>query len=273
LHGDADASGSSWSEQLGLLYTNLAKAVGDFARRVSGPGDTFGLYVVTDHGSTVILPEERKTADAQLSKKLFPNEKHRSATLSTAEAEQIPENLWTLGHRFVSPIVNGVHFIPRGHNTVASPGTKPTFCHGGATPEEVIVPSGVFRLYAATWSIPKVRLIEPETSGRRISFYVKRIVSLNLEVQNTNNEACRLESVAIVPDVADVRDFDRTAVAANSVGRTQVSLYFAARATQTSTISLTFSFRIGQNQLTQVMELPVKITSAVSGGIDLKNLA
>ncbi len=107
LHKDAEASGSSWTEQLGLLYQNLAHAVGDFARGMSGSGRDFTLYVLTDHGSTLILPEERRAADAQLSKKLFPNEKHRSASLSAAEADLVPENLWKLGHRFAGPFGEG----------------------------------------------------------------------------------------------------------------------------------------------------------------------
>ena len=273
LHGDAEASGSSWSEQLGLLYGNLAQAVRDFARRVSDSGSDFGLYVLTDHGSTLILPDERRSADAQLSKRLFPNEKHRSATLSAAEAELVPENLWKLGHRFVSPLGEGVHFIPSGHNTVAFPGARAIFCHGGATPEEVIVPSGVFRLYSAVWSLPRLRFIDLNLKGGKATFYVKRIVSLSIEVQNGNSEECRLESVTISPEVAEIREFDTVfSVQAHNTGRTKVSLYFGTNATTVSTVSLGFTFRIGQDRLSHTIELPVTITSATSGAIDLRTL-
>jgi hypothetical protein len=272
LHGDAGASGSSWSEQLGLLYKNLAQTVGDFARRVSGSGRDFGLYVLTDHGSTLILSDERRSADALLTQKLFPNEKHRSATLSPAEARLVPENLWKLGHRFVSPFGEGIHFIPSGHNTVASPGSRPIFCHGGATPEEVIVPSGVFRLYSATWTLPRLRFVDLDMTGGRATFYIKRIVSLSVDVQNANGEECRLQLVTISPDIAEVREFDGISVPAHSVSRAKVSLYFGGNATTVSIITLGFIFRIGQDQLVQTIELPVKIISASSGGTDLKSL-
>jgi hypothetical protein len=272
LHSDAEASGSSWSDQLDLLYGNLAQAVGDFARRVSASVPDIGIYVLTDHGSTFVLPEERLAADAQLSKKLFPNEKHRSATLTEAEANEIPENFWTLGYRFVSPFTAGVHFIPRGHNTVASPGARPIFCHGGATPEEIIVPHGVFRLYPANWTAPRLRFLGLDLSAGHARFYIKRIVPLAIEIQNANSEELRLESIALIPGVAEVRAFDAVATAPKSTQTASVSLYFSNEATNVSAITFNLSFRIGQDLISQKIELPVKITSAASGGVDLKNL-
>lgn len=272
LHSDAEASGSSWSDQLGLLYGNLAQAVGDFARRMSSSGGEVGVYVLTDHGSTFVLAEERCAADAQLSKKLFPNEKHRSATLTAVEADEVPENLWKLGHRFVSPFAPDVHFIPRGHNTVAAPSARPIFCHGGATPEEVIVPSGLFRLYPANWTPPRLRFLDLDLTAGHARFFVKRITPLNIEFQNANSEELRLESIALVPEVAEIRAFDAIAIPARGSSKTTVSLYFLAEATSLSAITFNLSFRIGQNEISQNIELPVRITSATTGGIDLKSL-
>jgi hypothetical protein len=270
LHSDAEASGSSWTDQLDLLYGNLAKAVGDFARRATSSGGDFGLYVLTDHGSTLILPEEKKAVDAQLSKKLFPNEKHRSATLSEAEAGQVPENLWKLGCRLVSPLAAGVHFIPRGHNTVGAAGNRLTFSHGGATPEEVLVPTGVFRLHSATWILPKLRFVD--LVGGRATFYVKRIASLSVEIQNGNGDSIQLESLTISPEVAEIREYSSVSVPAKGTNQTDVSLYFDSNATSTTAVIFTMTFRIGQDLLTQSIELPVTITSTTSGGLDLNDL-
>jgi hypothetical protein len=272
LHGDAEATGSTWTQQLELLFGNLAQAVGEFAKRVSGGGRNFGLYVVTDHGATLILPEERKAADAQLTKKLFPNEKYRSATLSPSEAEQIPENFWTLGHRLESPMSDNVYFIPRGHNTVASSGQRLTFSHGGATPEEVLVPSGLFRLYSAAWTTPKVRFVDLDLTGGRARFYIKRIVKLTFEVQNPNADECRLEGIEISPAVGEVRHFDTIQIPARGTALGSLSLYFADSALTAEKLTLSFGLRIGQDALLQAIELPVAITSATQGGIDLKNL-
>jgi hypothetical protein len=272
LHSDAEATGSTWTEQLELLFGNLSKAVGEFAKRVSGGGRDFGIYVITDHGATLILPEERKAVDAQLTKKLFPNEKYRSATLNPSEAEQIPENFWAMGHRLASPMSDNVYFIPRGHNTVASSGQRLTFSHGGSTPEEVLVPSGLFRLYSAAWTTPKVRFVDLDLMGGRARFYIKRIVKLTFEVQNPNADECHIEGIELSPSVGEIRHFDAIQIPARGTMQGSLSLYFADSALSIEKLILTFDLRIGQDALPQAIELPVAITSATSGGIDLRNL-
>jgi hypothetical protein len=272
LHRDAAAEGSSWTEQLTLLFGNLAKAVGDYAKQVSEAGQDFGLYVVTDHGATMILPEERKAADAQLTKKLFPNEKHRSATLAPDEVQQVPANLWSLGHRLESFMGDTTHFIPRGHNTVAAAGPRLTFSHGGATPEEVLVPSGLFRIYSANWATPRVRFVDLDMAAGRARFYIKRIVMLTFEVQNPNSDACRLEGIEIAPKVGEIRHFDSLLIPAKGTAQGAVSLYFSDSALNTEKLTLSFDLRIGQDALPYLIELPVAITSATTSGIDLKNL-
>jgi hypothetical protein len=272
LHSDSAAAGTTHAEELALRYKSLSQAVGEFARRAGQQGRKFGLYVLTDHGATLILPPETKSIDAQLTKRLFPNEKYRSATLTAAEASAVPENLWELGFRFTNPCfpADAVYFIPRGHNTVASL-SKQVYCHGGATPEEVIVPTGVFRLFRANWVEPAVRFLIKLKDGRA-PFYVKRMANVEFEIQNTNSDECRLEAVIITPNVGDIRDFSRVAVAPNSVGKGTVSLYFAASATTTTLLVFDFRFRLAQEILTRRVELPVAISSAASTGTDLTNL-
>lgn len=272
LHGDAEATGSTWTEHLSLLFGNLAKAVGEFARRTSTNGKSFGLYVITDHGATMILPEERSSADAQMTKKLFPNEKNRSATLNPAEVAQVPANLWSLGHRLESPLGVLTHFIPRGHQTVATAGQRLTFTHGGATPEEVLVPSGLFRLYSADWVTPALRFVDLDLTGGSARFYIKRIVQLTFEVQNPNGDACHLEAIEITPAAGEIRHFDALQVPAKGTARGTLSLYFTEAALSIEKIDLSFDLRIGQDALPRKIELPVNITSAISAGIDLRNL-
>jgi hypothetical protein len=274
LHADSAAAGTTHTEQLGLLYTSLANAVGNFARRATGGNRVFGLYVITDHGATCILPAEKQSADALLTKRFFPNDKYRSATMSVAEANEIPENLWAFGHRFVNPYNSdgAVHFIPRGHNTVAAPGPRPLYSHGGATPEEVIVPCGVFRLFPAEWVIPSVRFLNLTSRDGKAQFYVKRIANVTIEIQNQNAAECHVESVSITPPVGEVRAFDRVTVGAQSVGGMKVSLYFTASATATFTLTFEISFRVAQQSLVRRVEIPVLISSVTFGGTDLTTL-
>lgn len=272
LHGDADATGTTWTEQLELLFGKLAAAVGEFSKRVSADGRDFGLYVVTDHGAALILPEEKRTADAQLAKKLFPNEKHRSATMSPSEAAQIPENLWTLGHRLNLPFDERTHFIPRAHNTVASGGNRAVFMHGGATPEEVLVPSGVFRAYSASWLAPKVRLIDLALTEGRARFYIKRMVELRFEIQNPNGDPCELKTLEIQPEVAELRRFDFASIPTKGTAQGAMSLYFSESALDVEKLTIRFNVGIGVETVSQSVELPVTISSAQSGGLDLRNL-
>ena len=272
LHSDAAAEGTTHADKLALLYKSLGQAVGNFGRRASQQGRKFGLYVLTDHGATSVLSSETKSVDAALTKRLFPNDKYRSATMTAAEAATIPENLWELGFRFVNPCHSGdeVHFIPRGHNTVASL-AKLAFCHGGATPEEIIVPSAVFRLFLANWVEPAVRFLTKFKDGRA-PFYVKRMANVEIEIQNTNAAELQWESVSIAPNVGEIRAFSRVTIAPNSVGKGTLSLYFAPIATSTTMLAFDFHFRLAQETLIRRVELPVAISSAASTGTDLTNL-
>jgi hypothetical protein len=274
LHSDTAAAGTTPAEQLNLLYKSLATAISQFAKRASQNGQIFGLYVLTDHGSTCILPAEKASADAVLVKRLFPNEKYRSASVTSEEAAVIPENLWALGHRFVNPYQTEglVHFIPKGHSTVASSGPRPLYSHGGATPEEVIIPTGVFRIFRAVWLEPGVRFLNLKLKDGRGVFYVKRIATIEVQIQNKNRDECRLESVGITPNVGEVRNFERAVVPPNATGISTVSLYFGQSATSAQTLVFTFTFRIAQETLTRRIELPVMISSAAAGGTDLTNL-
>lgn len=272
LHSDAAAAGTHHAAQLSQLYQGLGMLVGDFARRASTEERKFGLYVFTDHGACMILDAERQAVDAQLSKKLFPNEKYRSASFGSDEA--IPENLWALGHRFTSPLAadGRVHFIPRGHNTVASQGKGRTYAHGGASPEEVIVPCGVFRRQRIVWSPPGLRFVNLTMHGNNAAFYIQRISNVEVEIQNPNSAECHLTGVSLSPEAGEVRDFGAITIQPKSTRSTTVSLYFSASAKNVSLLRFDLSFRIANDSLTRGIEQPVVISSAMRGGVDLNNL-
>ena len=275
LHEDLAAAGTNHADAMAVLFGNLGKAVGDFARRSRESGNRFGLYVTTDHGSSQILEPERKSIDAKLSQKLFANEKHRSATLTDNEAAQIPENLWALGHRFQNPYTNNgrVHFIPRGHNTVAAPQARPVYCHGGATPEEVLIPCAVFRLNSADWVAPKVRLVDQQSRpDGKFGFYIKRMTNLKFEIQNPNAGECSLEAVRVVPEVAEVREAGALTVGSESTGQTAISLYFSGAAVGVEMLTMEFHFRVAQKDLVTKLELPVNVASVMSTGNNLDSL-
>ncbi len=273
LHEDRNHSGIPWQEQLSLLFRKLAEGVAEFAGRASGAGQGVSIYVLTDHGSTLILPNERKEAESQLTKRLFPNEKYRSASMTSEEAAAVPENLWSLGTRFESALASGqVHFIPRGHATVANAKNGRFFSHGGATPEEVIVPCGIFRLHRAERAVPQIRFTHFREGAEVPKWYVKRIVTLEVELRNPNPETCVIHSVKFEPAVGEIRGFEPTSLPAKSTQQVPLSLYFGNEATQQKALTFSFQYLFGQDSVEQTIEIPVSIHSAMSGGLNLNDL-
>lgn len=273
LHEDRNHTGISWQEQLSLLFRKLAEGVAEFAREAREAGQKVSVYVLTDHGATLILPSERKEAESQLTKNLFPNEKYRSASMTLEEAATVPENLWILGTRFSSPLAPGqIHFIPRGHATVANAKNGRFFSHGGATPEEVIVPCGIFRLYRAERALPQIRFTHFQEGTEAPKWYVKRIVTLEVELMNPNPETCEIHSVKFEPAVGEIRGFEPTSLSAKSTKLIPLSLYFGNEATQQESLTFSFQFHFGQDSIEKTIEIPVSIHSAMSGGLNLNDL-
>ncbi len=272
LHSDAAAAGTTHTDQLNQLYQGLGRIVGEFAKRACQDERSFGLYVITDHGASRILEFEQQSLDAQFSQKLFPNEKYRSA--SFGKDEVITENLWQFGHRFNNIMANNgqVHFIPRGHNTVSAPGKRIAYSHGGATPEEVIVPCGVFRLQRASWTLPNVRFINLKIKDGKAAFWIKRMSNMEIEIQNPNTVECVLVNVSIFPGVGEVRDFSQSVIPPKAIGSTTVSIYFSADARDVTNLRFDLTFRVAQETFVQSIEQPVTISSVTSSGPDLNNL-
>jgi hypothetical protein len=173
LHSDVEARNCSYEEELYRLFARLADSLREFVDRWSGPMDRCGVYVLTDHGATRTLDEERKTFDSKVIDKLFSDEKHRFATVIDNEAIGIPENLWKLGYRFKQPFCgeNLTYFIPQGHNTVRMSGSGVTYVHGGATPEEVSVTTLIFRPIKANRQLPAVRFSGLRQDSERARLY------------------------------------------------------------------------------------------------------
>lgn len=273
LHTDSAKSGIDERQQLSLFFSKLSEVIFEKCQMMADSGKTVGIYSLTDHGSSRLLDEERLAAESQLCKKLFKNEKCRSASMSMKEANEIPENVWCLGIRFEdSHNPDNVHLIPLGHNTVASSQSKGSYYHGGATPEEVIVPFSIYRLIKAERPLQGIRVIEPALQSGKYKWYIKRIEPITIEVQNRSSDDCVISNVEVHPKVADIRQFDEKTLSPGSSEKIQINLYFKESALQVTEITLTTFCRYGDESISSSLNLPVNITSAMSGGLNLKNL-
>ena len=275
LHSDVESAGSTYHEELHRLFSRLADSVKSLLERWAGQRNDLGLYVVTDHGATMILDEEKSSLDSKVVNKLFQDSKHRFAAVETTEAETVSDNLWALGYRFCEPFSqqDRVYFIPGGHSTVRTTHTSHTYVHGGASPEEVIIPAAEFRPIKITWQDPSCRFLDlPLNKEKKAMFYVCRIVRLRIEVQNRNNEPLRIFGLEVLTPVTDLKSYTTPVIAPMSSGIIDCDCYFAKQVVSEDSLRIQFSYEIAAEEHIYDIRLPVTFRSAITGGFSLKDL-
>lgn len=276
LHSDADAKGTTHAEELQRLFVRIAEAARRLAKQWNGPKERFAVHVVTDHGACRILEEERQAFDSTAVKKLFPDEKHRFAVVPDSQTSDVPDNLWDLGHRFKPPFVmaSTTYFLPRGHHTVRSHGRLGGYLHGGVTPEEVIVPTAVYRLVQVDWKTPGYRFVNlelaPETGRSR--FYIQRVVTLTIEVQNPNPVAIDVINARVTAPETDVKGFQAAKIQAAMASSLQISCYFKKSALGEGRLEIELEYNISGEERTLLLSLESEFKSAMSGGLNLRDL-
>lgn len=276
LHEDAEAQNTTHEEELGRIYTRMAEAVRKTADAWGGSPDDFHVHVVTDHGACRILEEEKKSFDSKVVNKLFPEEKYRFATISEDKADEIPQNLWNLGFRFKPPFgtSDNIYFIPKGHNTVRLGGKKGGYTHGGATPEEVIVPVGLYKPVKAAWNFPSWRFIglELEKETGRAKFFIQRVISLELEIQNPNTTDIRVLRASILSPDTDLKGCLNPVVPAGGEAVMTLDCYFRKAALEQPRLEIEVAYEIAGDTHTILVSVESHFKSAVSTGFSLKDL-
>jgi len=275
LHANVVQDGSTYEEELHRIYARLADAAREVFDRSAIDAERFGIYILTDHGATRILAEETATLDGAVVKKLFPTEKHRFAAIEDSEGDAIPDKLWDFGYRFKPPFEQSdlTYFIPRGHNTIRA-GIPKGYVHGGATPEEVIVPVMTWRPVSVPWKAPSVRfagLTIDGASGRPV-FYVKRMITLTLEIQNQNAKPIDVARIDILEPHADVRRATAARLAPGQTSIVELECSFDASALKADELAVQITFTIdGARQFTDC-RAAVLFKSAMTGGFSLRDL-
>ncbi len=275
LHEDIQAMGSTYEEELFRLYSRLAEVARELFEQANVPAEEFGIYVLSDHGATMILPEETQTIDSGIMKKLFPDEKHRFAAMEDHAVGTVPENLWSFGYKFKQAFQESAitYFIPRGHNTIRG-GVPKGHVHGGATPEEVLVPVMAWRPVRVPWKPPAIRFagleLEPKTGVA--GFYIKRMIALKLEIQNPNSQAMDIRKIGIHEPVADVRFASTGKIPAGKTLEFEIQCLFGTAAQKAEELVVYVSYSFDGNEATTACRTAAVFKSAMSGGFSLKDL-
>ncbi|OEU51271.1 MAG: hypothetical protein BA866_09925 [Desulfobulbaceae bacterium S5133MH15] len=276
LHSDVESQNTSHEEELHRLFTRMTESVNRLSKEWPGPREHFSVYVVTDHGACRILEEEKRSFDSTVVNKLFPDEKHRFAATDPKQVDNIPDNLWALGHRFKQPFVSDdkIFFLPKGHNTVRQSGRARGYLHGGVTPEEVIVPTAIYKLVKAAWKTPAARFLAlnlvKETG--RAKFYIQRVVSLKVEIQNPNAIDIRILRASVTSPETDLKSCEVAVVPAESVNTLQMSCYFKKAAFGDKRLEIEIAYEVSGEQHTLSLSLECEFKSAMAGGFSLRDL-
>lgn len=274
LHSDVGQINSTYQEEANRVFARLAESLAEVVEKWPGPRDRIGLYIATDHGATRILANETKSLDSKVVAKLFSDSKYRFAEVPDTEADMVPENLWDLGYRFKQPFAekSPTYFIPKGHNTVASGAQRTGFMHGGATPEEVIVPVGVFRLTKSAWKKPAARFVDLRIMDGAAVFYVQRLQALSIAIQNPNGQPLEVKDVRVLTTGGELRRRSRPTVSAQSESLISLECIFRGESKTQPELRVEIEYEISGE--TQSIGLAVKASfrSAQTGGFQLRNL-
>jgi hypothetical protein len=276
LHSDVESKNTTYEDESHRLFTRVAEAVNRLSQEWGGSREHFGVYVVTDHGACRVLEEEKRSFDSAVVKKLFANEKHRFSAVPEEQANEIPQNLWAIGHRFKRPFAseNTTFFLPRGHNTVRHAGTVKGFMHGGVTPEEVIVPTASYKMVKAAWKTLAARFLNLNLAREtdRAKFYVQRVVTLDIELQNPNATAIRILRATVISPEADLKSCETMTIPAESVKPLRMSCYFKKTALGGKPLEIEILYEIAGEQHTLPLVLESEFKSAMAGGFSLRDL-
>ena len=276
LHSDVESRNTTYEDESHRLFTRVAEEVKRLSQEWAGSKEHFSVYVVTDHGACWILEEEKRSYDSAIVENLFANEKHRFATVPDEHVNEIPQNLWAIGHRFKRPFAseNTTFFLPRGHNTVRHVTTKKCFMHGGATPEEVIVPAALYKMVKLAWKTLAARFLNIDLVKEtgRAKFYILRVVTLNIELQNPNATDIRVLRATVISPETDLKGCETVTIPAGSVSLLTMNCYFQKAASGEKPLEIDILYEIAGEQNTLHLVLESEFKSAMTGGFSLKEL-
>jgi hypothetical protein len=276
LHSDIEQAGGTYQEELHRLFARVADAARELIDRSAWQAQDVTVYVMTDHGATRILKEECKSLDSRVVAKLFADEHHRFARIPLSEQSHVPENLWSLGYKFKQPFVDEdcLYFIPRGHNTVRPQRQSQGYVHGGATPEEVIVPVATFKAVKVARKHPLARFLNLNLVPpvNRATFYVQRVVTLKIELQNSNQDLIRILRADVLSPDAEVKSSLLPEIQPGGVATLELTTYFSKAALKSEDLVLQITYDCAADQRSFTIQAAAEFKSAVTGGFALADL-
>jgi len=277
MHSNPGLKGMTYDDELFNCFIKLAESAQSFIKRTQKISSDISIYVTTDHGATKIIESEREKFDSTIVNDIFENSKHRFAAIDKNQADNIPDNLWNIGYRFNQPLGNSdvTYFIPRGHKTAGTKKKAKGYVHGGATPEEIIVPVAIFKTIESKWKEPLVRPVNItlDPVSQAAVFHIQRLEEIEIAIQNPNIEPLRVVRAEIVkPDDSELRMFNSCEIDNESEKKLKIKCYFNKVAINTNELSIRFIYHYGEEKSELIFSLKSIFKTAMTGGFSLKNL-
>jgi len=277
MHSNPGLKGMTYDDELFNCFIKLAEFAQSFIQSTQNIRNDISIYVTTDHGATKIIESERKSFDSTIVNDIFENSKHRFAAIDKNQADNIPDNLWDIGYRFNQPFGNSdiTYFIPQGHKTAGKKKKAKGYVHGGATPEEIIVPAAIFKTIESKWKEPLGRFVNMnlDSASQAAVFHIQRLEEIKIAIQNPNVEPLRVIRAEIVkPDFSELRRFNPCEIDDKSEKQLKVKCYFNKAAINANELSIRFIYQYGEEKSELIFSLTSIFKTAMTGGFSLKNL-
>lgn len=144
--------------------------------------------------------------------------------------------------------------------------------HGGATPEEVIVPAGFFRLSKPAWKKPAARFLDLRLENGVAVFYVQRLNTIAMAIQNPNSEPIAVRDVRILTTGGEVRKCSRPTVGAKSEEKISFDCIFRPECKAQVEFNVQIEYTISGEEQSLSIAVKAAFKSAQTGGFQLKDM-
>lgn len=179
LHEDEQQTGISQSQAIRSHLSALSADIRAFAERIGAEQDLL-VVMVADHGSTRIPAETANVIQEKFYKTRVTDIHDRYLPISDDELKKLPQNVE--GECFI--LRKGLYELPENYLIARrlfrfGETTEYAAVHGGATPEETIVPLAVFTPIVLAPKPLEIRLIDKQLRSGSLN-------RLAVEITNTN---------------------------------------------------------------------------------------
>ncbi len=233
--------------------------------------EDFKLFFISDHGSSLLNKEYPNEIDLPYFKDFLKNTDHKPGHRyirvdenrfdSLKSNKNIADSIFPLNSANSGDGNN--YIIARSYNRFETTDDF-SYVHGGALPEEIIVPGGYFSYSTVEHSTLIVQLAKNE-------FRYLVLDNFELRIANPNDKLVEISCLEIFENnIPKMKIYDNYAIEEKSEIIIKNSIKISSK--NLDNLTFTITYKIGGTPFTQTFDLPVKIKSMVSGGLDLENL-